>query len=140
MMKPQQGQMTLYEYLLPVNPKIKRGIERIARLDRIERDHMKEAEMIASTMPIGQPSPYSERALDRAIKVSERKAAIWNGIRNYLISGAPGSHFSSRTLWQIAIAANMPVVYRGEERHLDFTASDIRVAISRYLSGELEGV
>ena len=138
MMKPQQAQMTLYEYLLPMNPKIKRGIERIGRLDRAEREHMKDARAIAYSMPAGQPPPCYERALNKAIKVSEQKAAIWNGIRNYLIPGPPGGRFSSRTLWQIAIAARMPVGRWGSEHHLDFTADDIKVAISRYLSGELE--
>ena len=106
--------------------KIEKGIAKIAKLDVKEQQFLKEADAIQYSSPLCQLPPVHGRVLDKAIAISVKKAIIWNDIRNFILSG------TKKTLWQIAVAQRLPTVRYGEERHLDFSASDLKNAIKHY--------
>ena len=99
---------------------IEKGLAKIERLDIKQRELQGEADAILQSSGVGQAPPVYHATLDKAIKITEQKAIIWNGIRNNIIKP------TNKTLWQIAIANKLTTVWYGEEKHLDFYAEDIK--------------
>ena len=99
---------------------IERGIQRIEKLDIKEKEFSKNADMILSSSGVGQAPPIYYQTLDKAIKIAEKKAEIWNEIRSLIVSGF-------KTLWQIALASKtIVVVTHGQEEMLKCYGKDIR--------------
>lgn len=110
-----------------MNREVEKGLVKIAQLDVKQKKFTAEADAIIATSPYGQWPPPAHRALDKAIKINDKKVAIWNEIRHYVIEPY------GKTLWQIAVASKeLAVGFYGEEHHLDFDASHIRKAINEY--------
>lgn len=111
-------------YELP--DKIEKGLRQIEKLDIKQGEFLRQARDIQSTSPMNQAPPILERVLDKGIVVGERKAEIWNEIRNYIVK-------DFKTLWQIAVNQNLPVHSSGKEGMLNVTAEDLRNAIEAWI-------
>lgn len=102
-----------------------KGLAKIKRLDVKEKELMDEVDAIIKTAPYGQWPPVAHRTIDKANKIRQQKAEIWNEIRHFVVKP------TGKTLWQIAVESEELVTVRfGKEKHLDFTAQDIKKEIS----------
>ena len=105
---------------------IEKGLKRLDKLQIEKKKHLDEADAIYKVQPVGQPFRTFIRATDRAMKVCEKQAEIWNKIRHYIVLG------TSRTLWQIGLAQRLLLETHGSERYLSYSGEDIRQAIKSY--------
>ena len=98
---------------------IEQVIAKIRKLDVEQRKLQTTADQILSSSGVGQAPPVYHSTLDKTIKITKKKAELWNTIRGKIIPGI------GRTLWQQAIKETLPTVNFGMEEHLDFFAEDI---------------
>ena len=107
---------------------IEKAIQKIEKIDKKQKELEKETKLIRQTSPIGQHPPVLDRIYEKIIKLTEKKAEIWNKeLRNKIVPG------TTKTFWQLAIERKLPVVKYGKERYLDFYANDIRKLIKKQL-------
>lgn len=111
-----------------VPKEIEKGIQKIEKLDTKRREFNAKYDAILETSGVGQTPPIAGETLDKAIKVSEQQAEIWNDLRNYIVDKKTG-----KTLWQIATDSEALITTKtGKEERLDFYGADIRKAINDY--------
>ncbi len=78
-------------------------------LEQEKQKLLDENKRIQNNQPVMQPYPCFWETLDKATKIAEQQAEIWNNIRGYIIKD------KKTTLWQLALKSNYPVKFFGEE-------------------------
>ena len=79
------------------------------------------ADNIQKTSPYCQlPSPFHE-ALDKAVKIGNKQAKIWNEIRGFILKD------NKTTIWQFSIKKNFPIRNFGQESFFKLTSKHLNL-------------
>lgn len=100
-----------------------RKMKQLERLDKIQEDLLSHINAIYQISPMGQAPPVFHRKCQQLLNLAEKKAPIWNDIRDIIITG------TGRTLWQAALACrDLGYVFKthGKETDTCITAQAIR--------------
>jgi len=104
----------------PIPKEVYSGLRKMKMLEAKEKELSRYYKDIQSVSPFGQLPPVAEKTLNKELELNQRRAKIWNRIRNFVVTP------KGRTLWQLSLErGKYPVKSWGKETVLQFTSSDV---------------
>jgi len=94
-------------------------IRKIYTRDKKIEELNKKADLIRDTSACGQAPPVYHQTIEKAMRLVQENANLWNDLRGYVVKG------SGKTLWQWAILCKFPVAHHGDEHLMNFRLDNL---------------